>query len=162
MTMFGMPHYIGCNCIYCVQTYGVSRAISSLPESPPIISDLITYRCWNINRYELLTSPFIAGTVWFPHQTFEAHNINDDLYGGGIYSFKSLSSAYAYHPATVVGSVQIWGQVIEHEKGYRSQFAKIHSIISVAKEDKFSIKNWIANRQLLKFLRSRYLGDWKD
>lgn len=133
----------------------VANSNPPIESSPPIISDLITYRCWNINRHGLLTSVYMPNVVWLPHQPFEAPDINNT--STGIHSFKSLSDAYSY-PAEVVGAVQIWGEVIEHEKGYRSRFAKINSIISVNKDLHFNIRNWNANRKILKYLQDTYLN----
>lgn len=170
------PYSPYCNCLNCVtwarqqsamlqqqamqqQQYERFVANSNPPieSSPPIISDLITYRCWNINRHGLLTSVYMSNVVWLPHQPLEAPDINNT--STGIHSFKSLSDAYSY-PAEVVGAVQIWGEVIEHEKGYRSQFAKIHSILSVAKDHSFSsrLKDWSMNKRVLKHLQNTYLN----
>lgn len=138
--------------------YGTSLSSpppSPIESAPPIISDLITYRCWNINRHGLLTSVYMSSIVWIPHEPLEAPDINDT--STGIHSFKSLSDAYSY-PAEVVGSIQIWGEVIEHEKGFRSQFAKVNSIISVNKDPGFNIRNWNASRKLLKHLQNTYLS----
>ena len=45
----------------------------------------------------------------------------------GIYAHKSWASA-SHHArgvaGAVVGEVQLWGRVIEHERGYRAQFAR--------------------------------------
>jgi hypothetical protein len=49
----------------------------------------------------------------------------------GIYSTQTLWDAlligrieYPYHKI-VVGEVEIWGRIVEHKKGYRSEFAQI-------------------------------------
>lgn len=31
-------------------------------------------------------------------------------------------------PTMAVGTVRLWGEVIEHERGYRAEFAKVHSL----------------------------------
>lgn len=44
----------------------------------------------------------------------------------GIYAVKSFRLVFDYvveHPWYVFGKVALWGKVIEHEKGYRAEFA---------------------------------------
>jgi hypothetical protein len=50
----------------------------------------------------------------------------------GVYGFKSLDELrkqssgalfWATHGPTIVGAVHLWGRIIEHEHGYRAQFA---------------------------------------
>jgi hypothetical protein len=60
----------------------------------------------------------------------------------GVYSFKTEEAILDYKRGpkslgfllagltAVFGTVAIWGQVVEHELGYRSEFAKIKSLDS--------------------------------
>lgn len=65
--------------------------------------------------------------IWLPFEIMEG-----DVDQHGIHCFKH--PAYVgdtfgdgYGPR-VGGSIEIWGEVIEHEKGYRAQFARIVSL----------------------------------
>ncbi len=57
----------------------------------------------------------------------------------GVHSFKDSASAIAYAKKWtrctscpyVIGTVEMWGVVWEHARGYRAQFAKIRSLESV-------------------------------
>ena len=67
--------------------------------------------------------------VWHPEQP-----ASGDVRFHGIYSFKQVirtRDQYGY-PASdgpfLFGSVKIWGEIVEHEDGYRSQFARIASL----------------------------------
>ena len=56
-----------------------------------------------------------------------------DVKKHGIYSFRHVVRSieeYGYNARGVLlfGKVKIWGEVIEHEAGYRSQFGKIISL----------------------------------
>ena len=52
----------------------------------------------------------------------------------GIYSFRDVirsKDEYGYGPGDeplLFGKVKIWGEVVEHEAGYRSEFGKIMSL----------------------------------
>ena len=61
----------------------------------------------------------------------------------GVHSFKSLGLAleYAHGPidTMVVGTIAIWGEVIEHERGYRAENACVASLIGIGKSYNASI-----------------------
>ncbi|MGB9413388.1 MAG: hypothetical protein WCB26_19560 [Pseudolabrys sp.] len=60
-------------------------------------------------------------------------------------------SAHTYWTPFVIGSVAMWGEVIEHEHGWRSEFAAVRSIIDITGNISFGSKNW-----LLLELREKY------
>ncbi len=53
-----------------------------------------------------------------------------------------------YEPV-IVGSIYIWGTVIEHENGYRATHAKIRTL-------NLAINNWKEDPDLLKKVQSQY------
>jgi hypothetical protein len=72
--------------------------------------------------------------VWMPG---EIEKINRPLGGAvGFYSFKTLEQAieaydcYRVASDVIFGSVKMWGEVVEHERGYRAQYARVDRIIS--------------------------------
>src|SRR5262249_37294361 len=76
-----------------------------------------------------LHSVIIKDYVWLPDEP-----ASGDVREHGIYSFKQVirsreqyGFALAGRPL-LYGSVKIWGEIVEHEVGYRSQFAKIVSL----------------------------------
>jgi hypothetical protein len=78
----------------------------------------------------------------------------------GYHAFKDREQAQ--HQASehicdwvvVVGSVNMWGEVIEHQHGWRSEYAAVRSIIKITGNRDFSSKQQL--RQLLFDLREMY------
>lgn len=75
---------------------------------------------------------FMEQVVWEPDKPMEgAPDVDIDE---GVHAFKDRLAVgdYGYRPhsgVTVVsGTVELWGMVIEHERGYRAQYAAIKSI----------------------------------
>ena len=60
-------------------------------------------------------------------------------------------SEYTNWTPFVIGSVAMWGEVIEHEHGWRSEFAAVRSIIDITGNISFGSKDW-----LLLELREKY------
>lgn len=61
----------------------------------------------------------------------------------GVYAFKSLASAIEHSlglPNHVFGEVSLWGEIIEHEKGYRAEFAAIKSLDGIMSGDKEALE----------------------
>jgi len=68
--------------------------------------------------------------IWHPDNP-----ASGDVRTHGIYSFRHMilsNEDYCYVKLSdgplLFGKVKIWGEVIEHEAGYRSQFGKIVSL----------------------------------
>lgn len=80
----------------------------------------------------------------------------------GIYSYKDINSTnYAINEKTLFAVAQciIYGIVVPHEKGYRSQFAKIESINIVKGkywDSRFNSTKWFNIETLIYKLESRY------
>lgn len=104
--------------------------------------EIIAYRAW---RYEdgLLRSVY-QPDWWKPGHTLVGREIND--WGKrGVHAWKERNSEpfneyvrdymryrcrleHVYSTVIVTGSVYLWGDVVEHEFGYRAEFARIKSI----------------------------------
>ena len=67
--------------------------------------------------------------VWHPDEP-----ASGDVRIHGIYSFRDVIRSngeywYSVGRATLLfGKVKIWGEIVEHQAGYRSQFGKIVSL----------------------------------
>lgn len=62
----------------------------------------------------------------------------------GIYAVKDPRNIYRFHRGTeVVGRVEMWGSVIEHEHGYRAERARITDL-------------WVASEPLAREITDRY------
>jgi hypothetical protein len=101
------------------------------------VGEIIAYRAWQVinprsyrNCHDRLHSVFIQDYVWHPDEP-----ASGDVRTHGIYSFRRVirsMAEYGYDPCAdgplLFGKVKIWGEVGEHELGYRSQFGKIVSL----------------------------------
>ena len=99
--------------------------------------EIIAYRAWRVinpnwfrNGDNRLHSIFMQDYVWYPDQP-----ASGDVQTHGIYSFRDVirsNDQYGYTSVTdgplLFGKVKIWGEVVEHQAGYRSQFGKIASL----------------------------------
>jgi hypothetical protein len=99
--------------------------------------EIIAYRAWRVivsgsfrNGDDRLHSVFMQDYVWHPDRA-----ASGDVRTYGIYSFRHVirsNHQYGYTSVTdgplLFGKVKIWGEVVEHEAGYRSQFGKIASL----------------------------------
>jgi hypothetical protein len=101
------------------------------------VGEIIAYRAWRVivpgwfrNRDDRLHSVYMRDYVWHP-----AEPASGDVKTHGIYSFRNVirsNDEYGYVAVAdgplLFGKIKIWGEVVEHELGYRSQFGKIVSL----------------------------------
>jgi hypothetical protein len=100
------------------------------------VGEIIAYRAWRVmvsgwfrKGDDRLRSVFMEDYVWYPDQP-----ASGDIRTHGIYSFRNVIRSkddYGYGPVSgslLFGKVKIWGEIVEHEAGYRSQFGKIVSL----------------------------------
>ena len=107
----------------------------ALPHEGIRAGEIVAYRAWRVieprlfrRGDDLLHSVLIRDYVWLPDQP-----ASGDVKTHGIYSFRDVIRSkqdYSYNAYGVLlfGKVKIWGEVVEHEQGYRSQFGKIISL----------------------------------
>jgi len=130
------------------------------PQPPEPIEDagisageIIAHRAWR-THFGLLQSMAVDKT-WSPSEPMEG---DPDYmgHGKGVHAFKSQTEALSqYGPErsgwpVVIGTIALWGTVIEHEKGYRAEFGKVNSI------DLVIGVGWWRERRMLRRLRRRY------
>jgi len=97
------------------------------------VGEIIAYRAWRVivrAGDDRLHSVFIRDYVWHPDVP-----ASGDVRTHGVYSYRNLirsSEEYGYSPLgrgpLLFGKVKIWGEIVEHEAGYRSQFGKVVSL----------------------------------
>jgi hypothetical protein len=79
----------------------------------------------------LLYSAYQDHVCWKPGEIMEG---DPSVYGEGIHAFKDLlgmghyGNLYLEEGTIVSGTVELWGEVYEHERGYRASKAAIASI----------------------------------
>lgn len=108
--------------------------IIELPRAAPAVGELVGYRCWRNHGDTLLS--VTASTPWPPHCPMRditaAGAKISDFNGAGVWAFRSPFRCGAqFQPGSghnVYGSIWMWGTVIEHEDGYRAEYATIRSL----------------------------------
>jgi hypothetical protein len=120
--------------------------------------EIIGWRFWGLSKG--LLHSVIVSHVWRPGVLERASCKECGPHNLGYHAFKDREQAE--HQASehicdwvvVVGSVTMWGEVIEHQHGWRSEYAAVRSIIKITGNRDFSSKQQL--RQLLFDLRERY------
>src|SRR6266700_289120 len=109
----------------------------TLPHEGIRVGEIIAYRDWRVfeptwlrSGDDRLHSVLMTDYVWHPNEP-----ASGDIGMHGIYSFRDVIRSreeYGYDSGTnaslLFGKVKIWGEIVEHEAGYRSQFGKIVSL----------------------------------
>lgn len=134
------------------------------PQYPKIqdcgitVGEITGWRAWRVMQGAYIKSTYVE-EVWAPDSALDGNVENGD----GVHAWKSPHKALTYVSSLassgtvhVVGQVALWGTVIEHERGYRGQYAKPISfdyLIGVVKDDE---------KMVLDALRTRYkIGEEK-
>ena len=112
-------------------------------SAPDYISPMVGYRAWKWNTTVLQS---LCGEPWHPRQSLaarcrhssvvgpivgraenahDAHDAPQEKCTCGIYAVKTLDHfrSTGYERFGIHGEVHLWGTVVEHELGYRAQFA---------------------------------------
>jgi hypothetical protein len=139
---------------------------SALAARRPAIKDagirtgeIIAFRAWIWSR-GLLRS-MAADFAWMPGEVVQGVPST----GLGVHAFKTLGDAVGQYSAfasngtvVVFGTVALWGEVIEHEKGYRAEFGAIESIVMTTAGERKPRKwqFWRRPRNVLSEIRFTY------
>ena len=117
--------------------------------------EIIGWRYWRL-RKGLLESVFVPYT-WRPGVFERASSNYPGPYNFGYHAFRNIERAqreaflFNYCRASVIGSVAMWGEVIEHQYGWRSEYAAVRSIIKITGGIRF-----LTGHSSLQELRKRY------
>lgn len=97
--------------------------------APDYISPMVGYRAWQWDTAGLKS---LNGIRWHPGRAFSAecksrgrHEAPRSECTCGVYASKSFDhlSRIGYAQQPIHGEVCLWGTVVEHEEGWRAQFA---------------------------------------
>ena len=112
-----------------------NRRAEAIRHSGIRVGEIIAYRAWRVGLWWLwqaddrLRSIYMRDYFWQPDEP-----ASGDVRTHGIYSFRDMVRSRQEHGFPIgdgeilFGRVKIWGEVVEHEWGYRSQFARIISL----------------------------------
>src|SRR5262245_10373931 len=128
---------------------------AALGEPRISAGEIIGWRFWKL-RNGLLDSVFVPYT-WRPG-VFERSSCKHGRFKNpGYHAFRDKEQAeheafiLACSSLFVIGSVSMWGEVIEHQHGWRSEYIAVRSITEITGARSFSNKHW-----LLVELREKY------
>lgn len=121
-----------------------------IPHCGILAGEIIGYRIWWVDVTGYLRSVVMNHVFWYPDKPMEGNVDKFTRFSiiprrTGVYAFKHyrlakeeyfdgliLTGTPRYKPIHTVGvalgSVKLWGEVVEHELGYRAQFAKVASV----------------------------------
>jgi hypothetical protein len=122
-----------------------------IPYAGVRAGEIIGYRMWYVLDNNQLCS-LAHEFIWEPNAIVEGKldEVVENMYFsrsiyGGVYSYSDANYLtielnnlrrsltwllYTWH-GIAIGTIKCWGEVIEHEKGYRAQYAKLTSITDV-------------------------------
>lgn len=105
---------------------GLTATWDHLAPATQSAEPIIAWRAWQVDdgRLRSLSAP----TIWLPRTPCLGDPTQNEA---GVYAFKERKDLEQYlgcgigHLADhlVLGQVKLWGQIVEHELGYRAQFA---------------------------------------
>lgn len=101
--------------------------LGGIPKEPePETEAIVAYRAWKLveglEGIPLLYS-VVQDCCWPPYEALRATEMRSDT-SAGIYAFKNESDAPSYFSDNhLMGAVYLWGEVIEHDEGYRAEYA---------------------------------------
>lgn len=105
----------------------------ALPRSGLEAGEIIAWRLWASDDANLLMSVAAVNgnkrTVWPPGEPMTGNPGDHDKVG--VHAWKTKRSAFDHlnqGGGGVIGRVALWGEVVEHELGYRAEFGKVLSI----------------------------------
>ena len=104
---------------------------SDIPNEGIVAGEIIGHRCWRMKSTSGLLWSMCLDHCWLPGQRVEG-----DTRRYGVHSFKRGCHVLEYvgyfnTDTVVVGTIKMWGEVVEHERGYRAQYARIRSLDSI-------------------------------
>lgn len=101
-----------------VGTLAITNHIGCAIEGEEIVGEQIGWRVWETWEGYLLS---MNRMLWLPYQPARGHGVTR-YNQNGIHAFKSAENALEYG-GTVIGRVKLYGTVVEHEDGFRAEYA---------------------------------------
>ena len=117
--------------------------------------EIIGWRVWKLCNG--LLHSLIVPYIWHPGVFERSSSKQRGFKNPGYHAFRDKEQAkreafmYTHWWPSVIGSVAMWGEVIEHQHGWRSEYAAVRSLIKIIRERDFSSK-----QRLLQGLREKY------
>lgn len=121
----------------------------AIPSAGIRVGEITGWRTWRILADYLVSA--VVGNHWMPDEPMAG-----DIVEYGVHAFKRQTDAFNEYALrggtkepTVIGQVALWGEIVEHENGYRAEFGKPVSLDIIYPSAR-------GNDRLLADLRKRY------
>lgn len=127
-------------------------------ESETTFGEILAFRVWRVDRDKskgLLLRSSYTDHIWQPGAIMKAdRKIRDsdeeipDSIRTGVHAWKSIFELADYtttmlnyfgSTSAIIGRVKLWGDVVEHERGYRAEFARIESLDDCVTAERVSV-----------------------
>lgn len=102
-----------------------------LPRTDPELGEIVGYRVWlRCSGHQYLTS--VRGkngerVIWPPNEPMTG--TPSDGGHDGVHAWKTMRGVLEYTGGWgIIGRVKLWGEVVEHEDGYRAEFGRVYAI----------------------------------
>jgi len=121
--------------------------------------EIIAYRAWCLVGDSFMLHSMFIDYEWKPNEIQKIYEETLGPYGGnGFHAFKTLEKCqHEYHGlGTVYGEVALWGEVIEHEQGYRAECARVTRILEVHENAVGNGLRWMFGTRTIDKLRQLY------
>lgn len=122
-----------------------ARTSNPLKDARIRTGEIIGWRAWYaMNTAQGLRLRSMAvDCIWEPGEPISVNSVIDQCgyndkwerippgIGAGVHAFKAVGEAarqYGEGPRKVYGTVALWGEVIEHQLGYRAEFGRVNSL----------------------------------
>jgi len=141
--------------------YSAQSANCASQSYPPIeeagirAGEIIGYRAWCVKGGDTLVSMFVE-YEWLPGIQKISERLKP-VSGNGFHAFKDMDRCYCeyYGRGIVYGKVALWGEVIEHERGYRAECARIIRLSEITETEAPSwLRYW--RQPTIQRLREKY------
>lgn len=111
------------------QMAAAQRPRTPLHAAGITVGEIVGWRIWQVRRQDRLLVSYSADRIWLPGEPMEGRP--SDHGSEGVWAFKDPAPAATKLrelPQAALGTVWLWGDVVEHEVGYRAQFAALRSL----------------------------------
>lgn len=112
-----------------------------LMAAPDYVQPIVAWRAWRVSGMKLQSLG--RDNIWEPKKAMSAENCRSheaplSNCGCGIWSFNTLEelveAVQGYNSKPVVGTVSLWGRLIQCEHGWRAQYAYPQELWLLSKE----------------------------
>ena len=157
----------GVTCLSALPTgFPDPEHFSAIPYAGIRAGEIVGQRCWRYDGHRLY-SVYRTEYRWEPGEPMKGLNLRP-----GVHAFKHQISSYLYAIESaggylsfpfsspdemfIVGTVSMWGEVMEHTGGWRSEYAKVRTIDNAFSLSNFFLSNDHMREGLLRMLRRQY------